>query len=422
MPVFHRKYLLIAAFLISQGLVSIVGGMLFISSPRENVIFPGVFISGVEVGGLDKEKAVKLLEQKVAGRFKDGGIILRYGDRQWMLSYRNLGVSYNIPGTVNRALSLGRYGSSFTGSLMMFQMRYRKPDLPLEYTINESVLKKQVAGVASEIDILAQNAFITGDAGHLKFVPETIGKSFYTEGNIGRIKSALGKMQVSPVMLEVSENQPGIKLSDLKGIKESIGLGITPYRVSDKGRTANIISAVKSLDGTVIEPKAQFSFNRVIGTSVRETGYSTGPLMIDGRLSVTSSGGVSQVASTLYQALLYAGIKVEERHAHTAPPGYVASGQDAAVAYGKLDLKFKNTTGYPIYVKASVKNNRVVIELLGVKKRGQTIQIITRETILSKPGRPPGVHASVYRQFYVDGTAAKREVVSEDDYPEELTQ
>ena len=422
MPVFHRKYLLIAAFLISQGLVSIVGGMLFVSSPRENVIFPGVFISGVEVGGLDKEKAVKLLEQKVAGRLKDGGIILCYGDRKWMLSYRNLGVSYNIPGTVNRALNMGRYSSSFTGSLMMFQMRYRKPDLPLEYTINESLLKKQVAGVASEIDILAQNAFITGDAGHLKFVPETIGKSFHTEGNIGRIKGALGKMQVSPVMLEVSENQPGIKLSDLKGIKESIGLGITPYRVSDKGRTANIISAVKSLDGTVIGPKAQFSFNRVIGPSVRETGYSTEPLMIDGRLSMTSSGGVCQVASTLYQALLYAGIKVEERHAHMAPPGYVTSGQDAAVANGKLDLKFKNTTGYPIYVKASVKNNRVVVELLGVKKRGQTIQVITRETKLSKPGRPPGVHASVYRQFYVDGTAVKREVVSEDDYPEKLTQ
>ncbi len=417
MPVVPKKYLLVLVFLIIQGLTGIMGGLISVTTPGGNSISPGVFIHGVEVGGLSKEQAVKLLEQYVT-KLKDENIVLQYGDRQWLLSYNYLGVKFDVPATVEKAMQLGRRHKSLMNSLEVIEARYRKPVLPVECIINELQLKRAVNKLASEIDAPAKNASITIEGGKLKILPHIHGKSLRLAGNLANIKEALRKIKAAPVMLEVSEINPRILASDLKGIKESLGFGVTTFSGLDKERSENILLAVQTLNGIVVNPGEIFSFNQVVGPRVIEKGYHEAPLIIEGRLSRGFGGGVCQVATTLYQAVIYSGLQVKERYAHSVPPEYIALGQDAAVAYGKLDLKFENTTEYPVYMNASVKNNCISINLLGVKEKAQTIQVITRETKLKQQTGSTALHACVYRLFYNNGKMVKQELVSEDDYME----
>ncbi len=418
MPVFQRRYLLIAALLLSQGLISIFGGLVSVAAPRGETIFPGVFISGTEVSNLTKEQAIKLLEQKITGHLNARDIALRYGEREWLLSSNQLGVRFDVPATVEKALAVGRQHNLLRNSLEIFQVRYQKPDLPLEYTVDESQLNRIVAKIAGEINTPPRNASVGMDSGNLKILPEVVGKSCDLAANTARIKPALGKIRIAPITLEVSETPPQVTAADLKEIRESIGLGVTAFTRADPERVKNILLAVKTLDGIITRPGEVFSFNHIVGPRVKEKGYHEAPLIIEGRLSRGSGGGVCQVATTLYQAVLYSGLRVKERYAHTAPLEYVALGQDAAVAYGKLDLKFENNTRYPLYISASVKDNHIIIDLLGVKKSGRTIQVVTKETVLRQKTGAAGRHADVYRIYFNHGVADKKELVSEDDYLE----
>jgi len=106
---FQKKYLLVAAFLISQGLVSIIGGLAFASVPGENIIFPGVFISGMEVGGLTADESAALLG-KNRDKLQTNNIVLQYNGKKWLYSFNKLGITFDIRATVDKALQEGKSG------------------------------------------------------------------------------------------------------------------------------------------------------------------------------------------------------------------------------------------------------------------------------------------------------------------------
>ncbi len=418
MPVFQKNYLLIFVFLITQGLVSIIGGLVFAANPGENFIFPGVSVNGADVGGLTKEQAFKKLEQNIGRKLKSACLVLRYEDREWVFSYDQLGFRPDIRATVDKALKIGHTKNIFTDALEMFRVRRQKRELSIEYTVDELKLKNIQAGIISEINIPAKNASIDIDGSRLKINPEEPGKSYQLPVNNAKIRAALGRLQVAPVRLEVSEVRPRYTRSDLEGIEESIGLGITAFSLQNREQAENIRLAVQELNGKLIRPGEDFSFNQAIGPVIREESYRHPSVGIDGRLD-RGSGAGSQVASTLYQAALYAGLQVKERHPHTVAPDYIPSGQDAAVAYGRLDLKFENNTRNPVYIYAKVKDNHIVVNLLGVRKKGQTIQLVTEQTATTLPSGLVGFKARVYRIFYDNGLEGRRELISEDDYAPE---
>ncbi len=415
MSVFQKKYLLIAAFLIVQGLVGITGGLALTSTPRENIILPGVFISGVKVGGYSREQAIRLLEMKIAERPNTGYITLHYGDKKWLLPYTLLSAKINIPASVDRALAVGRERPSFFSSLAMFQVRYRKPDLALVYTLDETELKRALSRIAAEIDIPPRNAGIIIDGTRLSVTREVPGKTLNLAASIEKIKKSLGAIQSLPVDLEVSQTAPQITVSDLKGIREQLGIGIVSYPGYEEEVAENVVLAVRQLNGKLIRPGETFSFNRMIRPVVLQQGLQEAPVITRGHLAGCATEEICRIATAMYQALLYSGFEISERHAHAALPPYVAPGQDAVVADGLYDLKFENTGMSPIYIDASVKNNRIVIKLFGRRKTGETIQLDTEE---AKPARrsSAAVHINVYRVYYTNGVKVRTELVSGDDY------
>ena len=116
------------------------------------------------------------------------------------------------------------------------------------------------------------------------------------------------------------------------------------------GEEYNVQLAAKSLSGIVVQPGEVFSQNQNIGPYTESRGYRKGASYAGANIIQTEGGGVCKIASTLYNVAILSDLKIVERHNHTMPVNYVPYGQDATVAYGSKDFKFKNDREYPILI------------------------------------------------------------------------
>ena len=134
------------------------------------------------------------------------------------------------------------------------------------------------------------------------------------------------------------------------------------------GEEENVHLAADKLAGLVVEPGEIFSQNRRIGPYTADRGFKSGPTYIGSKLTTTIGGGVCKIASTLYNVTVLSNLQVIERHAHSMPVPYVPYGQDATVAYGAKDFKFKNSTSHTLLIWAQGIDNILYMAFYGTEK------------------------------------------------------
>lgn len=157
------------------------------------------------------------------------------------------------------------------------------------------------------------------------------------------------------------------KTEDLRAANQVLG-SYSTYLQGSAARINNIHTAVRSIHHTVVWPDEIFSFNDTTGPRTAEQGYLPAPIILQGGLNLGLGGGVCQVSSTLYNAVLQAGLSIVERHPHSRPVRYVPPGRDATVNYGYLDMKFKNNRQGPVIIKMSVYGGKIQTQILGGEK------------------------------------------------------
>ena len=148
-------------------------------------------------------------------------------------------------------------------------------------------------------------------------------------------------------------------------ISQSI-YGTFSTNITDKTpeRLNNIQLGVQKLNGAKVNSDEEFSFNDYIGPRTKEAGYQEA-IIFDGHGNKTDGvgGGICQISSTLYNAVLNAGLEVTERHEHSREVPYIESGKDATVSYGSEDFKFKNTSGRTIFISATTENDVLTVTI-----------------------------------------------------------
>lgn len=184
----------------------------------------------------------------------------------------------------------------------------------------------------------------------------------------------------STVTIQVEELKPEVTLEDLEKIyfADVLGEYDSPHTGEPK-RTKNLELACKAIDGTILNPGEEFSFNGVVGERTTDKGYQEAIVYTDGGASeAQAGGGICQVASTIYSATLLANLKVTERAPHMYKVTYVMAGMDATIYWGQLDFKFVNSTEYPLRIDASVSDGYVHIKLIGTKPETDYDHIVLR--------------------------------------------
>jgi len=139
----------------------------------------------------------------------------------------------------------------------------------------------------------------------------------------------------------------------------------TSYSTSSLERKQNIALASSTLNNTFIDVGAEFSFNRTVGERTEKRGYKKAKIILNGEFADGVGGGVCQVSTTLYNAVLLSGLKVTEFHQHSLPVSYVSPSFDAMVNSGWADLKFVNNTNNPIIIKTHADGNKLTVEIHG---------------------------------------------------------
>lgn len=188
----------------------------------------------------------------------------------------------------------------------------------------------------------------------------------------------------------------------------------TRFDAADRARVHNILVAAERVQGTVLLPEKEFSFNAVVGSrQERGSVFEEAPVFTErGRLRA-AGGGVCQVSSTLYVAVLSTNLEVVERHAHVMPVPYLAPGMDATVS-SRLDFRVRNPHSFAVQFRLRVQGNRLLAEVWGEKP--MTVRVnITREVRRCIRDNVPGLQVVVWRVIRTEKTEV-RQKMSEDVY------
>ena len=155
----------------------------------------------------------------------------------------------------------------------------------------------------------------------------------------------------------------------------------TRYSSSTEERKFNVNLASKTLDNTLVDINGEFSFNLTIGERTEKRGYKKAKIIVGGEFVDGVGGGVCQVSTTLYNAVLLAGLKIIECHPHSLPVSYVEPSFDAMVNSGWADLKFINDTHNPVIIRARADGEKLTIQIFGepMVERYERVSVLTGE-------------------------------------------
>ena len=198
------------------------------------------------------------------------------------------------------------------------------------------------------------------------FAGEQTGIAIIEEQLNSHIQSALSAKQFDKVItVSASEVQPEYSTAAAKQKYKTIGT-YTTNTTSNSKRNTNIRLAAAALNGTIVGPGQEVSFNDTVGQRTEAKGYQGAAAYNNGEVVQEIGGGVCQVSTTLYNAALKAGMKISMRRSHTFEPSYVTPGMDATVSWGGPDFRFINTSSSAIGIKASYSNQTVTVSIYGV--------------------------------------------------------
>ena len=167
--------------------------------------------------------------------------------------------------------------------------------------------------------------------------------------------------------------------------RDKIGSWTSYFSGGNVSRSTNVRLSASRINGVTLLPGETFSYDKTIGKRTIANGYKTATVYVGNTLDEGIGGGICQTSSTLYSAVLYANLEIVSRTSHSLPVSYMPIGQDATIAEGYIDFKFKNNTNYPIKIVCTTNYGSVSCSIMGVKPEGESVSIINTKTSTLDP-------------------------------------
>lgn len=187
----------------------------------------------------------------------------------------------------------------------------------------------------------------------------------------------------------------------------------TSYSTKNQKRTTNLRLAANKINGTVLMPGETFSYNKVVGERTIAAGYKEAPIYVSGKVVDGLGGGICQITTTLYNAVVYANLEIVERSNHQFVPSYAPASRDATVVYGSIDFKFKNNRNYPIKILCSVQNGIANFQIYGLKTDNDYEVVISNRVTGTTSN---AIYSEAYKILKQNGQVVSSTLLSQDVY------
>jgi vancomycin resistance protein YoaR len=368
-------------------LVVVVSGVSFLFLSYKDKILPGVRVEWIDVGGLTKEEARKKIELSQQ-EFLSAPVELVAGENKLETTRAELGFSMDAEKVVDKCYLLGKSGSLFKRIDQFWDAYLHQIEVPYqEVKVDYSKAEKILEPLTKNIGDKPQNArLVIDDRDKISIIPGKPGLTADLESSFKELLS-FNKPFTATVELQFREQEPEVTTEDVQamGINGLLASYSTSFDASNINRSHNIALASKALNGSLVKPGEVFSFNGRVGPRTAKRGYREAIIIEANQFVPGLGGGVCQVSTTLYNAVLLAGLEIVERSNHSLAIAYAPLGRDAAVSYGYQDLKFRNNMDSYIYIKTHVGRGVLTMKIFGNTKQKKKVQLQTSINSVIQP-------------------------------------
>ena len=388
----------------------------------------GVTVNGMELGGLTVKAAEDKLQQYI-DEVCGGALTLTVSGEEVTVAYKDFDMHAADSTIVEDICQIGMNGNLIKRYKELSDVKNNKAEYTINFEYDHDKLKTLVDENTKEYNRDAQNASLVRHSGEFIITDDVTGLKVDVDATTAAVEKALGEgWDGSSQKLDASveEVKADHTSDELKQVTDLLGGYSTDYSSSSSNRIANIANGASLIDETVVYPGDTFSFLNHVTPFTAANGYYQATGYSGGRVVPSTGGGICQVSSTMYNAVLRAELEVVERSNHGLTVGYVPLGADATVAEGGVDFRFRNNLDAPIYIEAYTYGGQVYVNIYGHETRASNRSIefysVTDKTI--KPGddvitkddtQPEGWQevtqsardgyvASFYKKIYVDGS------------------
>ena len=341
-------------------------------------ILNGISIGSVDLSGKSFDQAVAAVDDYV-DKIASSKIMIGSDEGNSIeVSVKELGVSWDDKEVIADALSLGRDGNIIERYKERKDIENEKRVYPLKLDYDRDKIKEIVESQASLYDVEAVNASLQKSDNGFTVVPGMPGQRVDINGSVGKIVNSMSNFNggTISVALEIETVEPKASTEDLEKIKDVIGSYKTSFSSSGTDRSGNVRNGTNLVNGTVLNPGEQFSMYKTVSPFTEENGYFLAGSYLNGMVVESLGGGICQVSSTLYNAVLRAELQVDERYNHSMIVSYVDLSSDAAISGTAKDFKFTNNTDYPIYIEGyTTSDKQVVFNIYGVETRPENRKV-----------------------------------------------
>ena len=492
------KIAIICVFIILL-IIAIFSTCFAIFNSKNVSILKGISIRNIKVEGLTQEEAIKLLNEKFEYE-KSNEIKININGEVYSLIPEQIEVEYNIEKAINEAYNIGRDGNILQNNFAILNTFFEKNNIELEVLYNDEILENYILDLNAKISgAMINNTYcieddeliITrGKSGiqidlaqakekiikHIKegnteelvldtiyqecpeIDIEKIHSEVYSEPQNATYKKdpfeiiahkngvdfdvesakEIVKEQADEYVIKLKFKEPEILTNEIgeEAFPDLLGSYTTKFDETNIPRSKNVKQALKKLNGVVVMPGETFSYNKTLGKRTVEAGYDYAAGYAGGKVVPMLGGGICQVSSTLYDAVVYANLEIVERYNHMFQTQYIGAGRDATVVYGSLDFKFKNTREYPIMIKTKSNGGVAEVRIFGIKQDVEyeieivptvlnytSYKVVYEEDASLKPGEEKveqsgmrGCKTITYKITKLNGQEILKEVLSTDTY------
>ena len=356
-------------------------------SAKGNKIESGIYANDMNLSGMTTQEAKDKIEAYV-NSFAEAEIILNAVDGGTITTTAaELGLKWGNETILDEATNFGRDGDILQCYKELKDLEYQNKVYTVDFDFDREKIRTLIEENAEQYNQKAINATLTKTEQGFEITEGQSGVMVDTEASANTVYDYLtGGWDGAgcAIDLVIVVDEPAGKAEDLAKVKDVLGTFTTSYSTSGGSRSANVTNGCSLINGTTLYPGEEFSAYEAVAPFTESNGYYMAGSYLNGQVVDSLGGGICQVSTTLYNAVLLSELEVTERYNHSMIVTYVDPSADAAIAESSgKDFKFVNNTDYPIYIEGSTSSDKhITFTIYGVETRDTANREVIYESVV----------------------------------------
>ena len=407
---------------------------------EDTTISSGVTIGGVDVSGMTQAQAKDAVEAYLLTLGDKKIELLSTSDNKTSISINDIGLGVSDNSVFEKAAEAGKSGNVVERYKTAKDIEINGLNFDIPVAVDSSKVESVLKAKCATFNVEATNSSLTRENGEFVYVEGHPGIVIDEEASIDKLVSFLNNewnFEDTSLELVFTSDEPLGSKDELGLIKDVLGTFTTDYSSSGPNRSGNVANGARLIDGSIIYPGETFSVYGAVSPFTEANGYYMAGSYSNGMVVESLGGGICQVSTTLYNAVLRAELDVKQRMNHSMIVTYVDPSADAAISGTEKDFKFTNNTEHPIYIEGYTQDKKITFTIYGVETIPANREVIYESKVLSRTvpegervignsGKPVGYisvssahvgyEAELWKIVKENGVEVSREKVNESKY------